>query len=147
MVNPKNASGNCSCAARKARADAFQSHFPTRINVALKTVGISHRGGVREGGRRGGGKRGEKGDKERRRGSSCIKGWRSRRRTFMRRSETRVARRDVDAHGKISRETRAKKTRDDEGERMIDRSRGGGLSAGPSVFGIVRRGNARKGSA
>lgn len=43
MVNPKNASGNCSCAARKARADAFQSHFPTRINVALKTVGISHR--------------------------------------------------------------------------------------------------------
>jgi len=44
VVNPKNASGNCSCAVRKARADAFQSHFPTRINVALKTVGISHCG-------------------------------------------------------------------------------------------------------
>lgn len=52
MVNPKNASGNCSCAARKARADAFQSHFPTRINVALKTVGISHRGGEGREGRR-----------------------------------------------------------------------------------------------
>lgn len=79
MVNPKNASGNCSCAARKARADAFQSHFPTRINVALKTVGISHReeGG---GGRGGGEPRREKGDKERRRGSCCMRGWRSRRR-------------------------------------------------------------------
>lgn len=52
MVNPKNVSGNCSCAARKARTDAFQSHFPTRINVALKTVGISHRGEKGTGGKR-----------------------------------------------------------------------------------------------
>lgn len=77
MVNPKNASGNCSCAARKARADAFQSHFPTRINVALKTVGISHCGG-REGRGEGGDKRDEKGGEERERGrgesSSCIRG-------------------------------------------------------------------------
>lgn len=55
MVNPKNASGNCSCAARRARADAFQSHFPTRINVALKTVGISHWGGRAGGSREDGG--------------------------------------------------------------------------------------------
>lgn len=68
MVNPKNVSGNCSCAARKARTDAFQSHFPTRINVALKTVGISHRGEE-------GDEREEKGGKERRReSSSCIRG-------------------------------------------------------------------------
>lgn len=81
MINPKNASGNCSCAARKARADAFQSYFPTRINVALKTVGISHREGKGEGGGASRGReRRENGDKERGRGSACARGWGSRRR-------------------------------------------------------------------
>lgn len=62
--------------------------------------------------------------------------------------EARVARQDVDAHGKyqgrraLRRPTR-EKTRAREDDRSIVRGR---LSAGPSVFGIASKGNARKGS-
>lgn len=61
---------------------------------------------------------------------------------------SRVARRDVDAHGKY-RERRAlrRRTREDEGERMIDRSRGGDCLLDRPYIRDREEGNAQKGSA
>lgn len=79
------------------------------------------------GGKRGGGpEKREKRDKERWRGSCCIGGWKSRRR----RSRGEAKRTLLDGtltHMEKYRRRRAlrRRTRKDEGKRMIDRSRGG----------------------